>query len=98
MGRLNKRKAHLSDLRNAKRQQLLAQQSLNFSENDLHGAHWEGLSEDEESNIEVSDVDDDFFDEADDTIDKYIENIPLSLKSEATNNKFIYQRGNKLSQ
>ncbi len=97
MGRLNKRKAHLSDLRNAKRQQLLAQQSLNNYDNTLHAAHWEGLSEDEESDIEISD-DDDFFDEADNTVDKYIENILLNWKSEAENDKFIYQCGNKLSQ
>jgi lipopolysaccharide export LptBFGC system permease protein LptF len=98
MGRLNKRKAHLSDLRNAKRQQLLAQQSLHFSENALHAVHWERFSEDEESDIEISDIDDDFFDEADITVDKFIENIQLSWKSEAENTKFLYQRGNQLSQ
>ncbi len=57
--------------------------------------HWEGLSE---SDIEISDVDNDFFDEADNTVDKYIENIQLNWKSEAKNNKFNYQRGNKISQ
>jgi predicted nuclease of predicted toxin-antitoxin system len=75
MGRLNKRKAHLSNLRNAKRQQLLAQQSLNYYNDNLHAVHWEGLPENEESDIEILDVDDDFFDEADNTVDKYIENI-----------------------
>ncbi len=90
MGRLNKRKAHLSDLRNAKRQQLLAQQSLNFYDDNLHAAHWEGLSENEESEIEISDVDDDFFDEADITVDEFIEYIQLSWKSEAENNKLNY--------
>ncbi len=98
MGKLNKHKAHLSDLRNAKQQQLLAQQSLNYYDNNLHVVHWEKLSEDEESNIEISNVDNDFFDEADNTVEKYIENIQLNWKSEAENNKFIYQRGNKLSQ
>ncbi len=39
-----------------------------------------------------------FFDEADDTVDKYREYIQLNWKSEAKNNKFIYQRGNQLSQ
>ncbi len=60
MGRLNKRKVHLSDLRNAQRQQLLAQQSLNYYNYNLHAVHWERLSENEESDIEISDVDNDF--------------------------------------
>jgi hypothetical protein len=72
MGGLNKQKAPLSDIQNAKRQQLLAQQSLNFSENELHAVHWEGFSEDEESDIEISEIDDDFFDEADITVVKFI--------------------------
>ncbi len=97
MRRLNKQKAHLSDLQNAKRQQLQAQQSFDFYDNNLHAVHWEGLSENEESDIEISDIDDDFFDDADNTADKFIENIQLSWKSEAENNKFIYQRGNQLS-
>jgi hypothetical protein len=33
---------------------------------------WKGLSEKEESNIEISHVDNDLFDEADNTVDKYI--------------------------
>ncbi len=86
MGKLNKWKAYLSDLRNAKWQLLLAQRSHNFFENDLHAVHWEGLSEDKESNIKITDIDD----EVDNTIDKYIENDELSWKSEAENNKFIY--------
>ncbi len=86
MGRLNKRKAHLSNLRNAKRQQLLAQQNLSFSDDDFHRVHWEGLSENEESDIEISDIDDDFFDEADNTVNKFIENIQLNWKSEAEKN------------
>jgi glycerol kinase len=81
MGRLNKQKAHLSDLRNAKRQQLLAQQSLNFLENELHVVHCDGFSEDEESDIEIYDTDNDFFDKADITVDKFIETIQLSWKS-----------------
>jgi hypothetical protein len=48
--------------------------------------HWEGLSENEESDIEISDIDDDFFDEADNTVNKFIENIQLNWKSEAEKN------------
>jgi hypothetical protein len=98
MGRLNNKKAHLSDLRNTKRQQLLAQQSLNYYDDNLNAVHWEGLSKNEESDIVSSDVDNDFFDKADNTVDEYIENIQLNWKSEAENDTFIYQCGNKLSQ
>jgi hypothetical protein len=75
MGRLSKRRAHLSNLYNAKRQQLLAQQSLNISENELHAVHWKGFSEDEDCDIEITDIDNDFFDEANITVDKFQENI-----------------------
>ncbi len=68
MGRLSKQKAHLSDLQNAKRQQLLAQQSPDLSKNDLHAAHQEGFS----------DVNDDYFDEANNTVEEFIEIIQLS--------------------
>ena len=99
MGRLNKRKAQLTNLRNAKRQQLLAQQSLNIYDNDdFHAVHWEGFSDDKESDIEFSDNDNNFLDEADTTVDKIIENIQLNWKSEADNNKFNYQHGIQLSQ
>ncbi len=60
--------------------------------------HWEGLSEDEESDMEICDVYKDFFDEADDTINKYIEIIQQNWKSEAANIKFIYKCGNQLRQ
>jgi glycerol kinase len=90
MRRLNKRKAHLSDPRNATRQQLLAQQHLNYYDDNLHAVHWEELSENEESDSEISDAYDAFFDKADNPVDKYIEIIQLNWKSQAQNNKFIY--------
>jgi ABC-type antimicrobial peptide transport system permease subunit len=60
--------------------------------------YWEGLSENEESNIEISNIDDDFCDEADNTVNKFIKNIQLNWKSEPKKNKLIYQHGNQLSQ
>jgi hypothetical protein len=60
MARLNKQNAHLSDLQNAKRQQLLAQQGLDFSKNNLHAVHWEGFSKNGKGNIKFSDVNNDF--------------------------------------
>jgi hypothetical protein len=60
--------------------------------------HWEGFSEDEGGDIEISDIDNDFFDEADITVHKFIENIQLSWKSDADNTIFLNQRRNQLSQ
>ncbi len=64
----------------------------------LHAVHWKGFSEDEESDIEITDIDDDFFDEVDITDDKFIENLWLSWRSEAEMTNFLYQCGNQLSQ
>ncbi len=75
MESLNKQKSQFSDLQKAKRQQLPAEQYLNLSENIVHAVNREGLFEDEGSDIEVSDVDNIFLDEADNTIKKCIKNI-----------------------
>ncbi len=51
--------------------------------------HWEGLSQNEESDSEISDIDSDFFDEADYTVDKLIEHIQLNWKSNVKKNLSI---------
>ncbi len=72
---LNKQKTHLSNLYTAKREQLIAEQSLDYSENNIHGAYWERLAEDEKRDINISDFDNDFVDESYITVKKFIENI-----------------------
>ncbi len=98
MGRLNKRKAHLSDLQYAKRQQLLLSRVSIFRKMNYMRCIGRDFLRIRRVIIENSDIDDDCFDEADITVDKFIENIQLSWKSEAENTKFLYQRGNQLSQ
>ncbi len=60
--------------------------------------HWEEQSKNDKSGTDTSNVENNFFDEADYTVNKYIENIQLNWKLEAKNSKFIYKHRNKLSQ
>jgi hypothetical protein len=75
MKRLKKQKAHLTNLWTIKRQHLLAQPGLNSSDTKIHAVHWEGLIEDEESNIEISNIANKFCNEVDNTVDILKDNI-----------------------
>ncbi len=54
---------------NVKRQKLFVQQSFKFSEKKLHAVHWKWLSEDVESNIEISDLSNVILEETDNTVE-----------------------------
>jgi hypothetical protein len=56
------------------------------------------LSEDKESDVKILDVDNDLFDEADNTVEKFKKYSWLNWKYEANNIKYEYEFGNRLSQ
>ena len=55
------------------------------------------LSDNKESDIQISNVDHDLFDEANNTVHKYIENIQLNWKSNTNNVKCVLWKAERNS-
>ncbi|KAN0077511.1 hypothetical protein V8E54_005815 [Elaphomyces granulatus] len=105
MGRLNKRQRQLQILREAK-QRKLEEKSQNTLLNaiglndslvdELHEAHWEGLSESESDSddVEISDPEENIPNEDTDAFEILMRTAQDSVKE----TKFLYQRGSVLSE
>lgn len=102
MGRLNKRACQLRDIRNAKQRKksegtattstVVDTSATHVFASVVHEVHWEGLSENEESDIEISESEDNISEEDSSSIFDKLRN------GDATTAKFPYQRGSELSQ
>ena len=92
MGYLNKRRRHLRDAREAKRQRRLDEAHNDHSTDVLHEAHWEGLSESEESDVEISEPEDNISDERNDAFERLL-GAAKEWNDGADATKFPYQRG-----
>ena len=103
MGHLNKRARQLRAARETKRQQTWEKVELEIVEEDcspliLHDAHWEGiLSDEEESDIEMSEVEDNIPDDAN-VFEVHLNNAEKEAHHPSYLTKFLYQRGSELSE
>ena len=103
MGHLNKRARQLRAARETKRQQTWEKVELEIVEEDcspliLHNAHWEGiLSDEEESDIEMSEVEDNIPDDAN-VFEVLLNNAEKEAHHPSYLTKFLYQRGSELSE
>ena len=93
MGHLNKRRRHLRDAREIKRQRRLDETHNDHSTDVLHEAHWEGLSESEESDVEISEPEDNISDEGNDAFERLLGAAKKEWSDGVDATKFLYQRG-----
>jgi hypothetical protein len=80
-------------MRNAKRQRRLEETNQDPCADNFHDDHWEGLSDDEESDIEVTEPENDITIEREDAFERLLSAAKTEWSQGVGRTKFPYQRG-----